>query len=185
MGEAKALLRWGDSTLLEYQAAELAAAGVAETVVVFGAQAEDIRAHLPERDGLRAVVNPDYALGKTTSIKAGVRACGPDTGHFLIIGVDQPRPRAVLETVIRRHVETGAAITVPAHRGRRGHPPMFRADLRDELLSIREETLGLREVLLRRAREVSVVEVDSPAVLVDLNSPQQYAEARKVSWGSS
>ncbi len=182
MGESKALLPWGHGTLLEYQIEELQTAGAAEIVVVLGAHADQLQFQLPARKHVRAVVNPDFAQGKTTSIKTGVRAASPETAHFLIIGVDQPRPRSVIQAIILHHVRSQASMTIPAYQGQRGHPLLFRADLRQELLSVHEETLGLRELVIRREREVSVFETGSPTVLVDLNTPEQYAAARAQFW---
>lgn len=179
MGRPKALLPWGQGTLLEYQLWEMAAAGVAESVVVLGAQEGELRPIVARFSQARAVLNPDYLQGKTTSIVAGLRALGA-VRHLLVLAVDQPRPREVLQALLRHHLDSGAAITVPTYRGRRGHPILFRGDLLGELLEIREETLGLREVLVRRRCEVSEVTTDSPTVLVDLNDPAQYEEARRL-----
>ena len=73
MGRPKALLPWHGTTLLEHQTACLIDAGAAEVVVVLGHQANAV---VPQVKGphVRHVLNPDYRLGKTTSIKPACEA---------------------------------------------------------------------------------------------------------------
>ncbi len=90
MGTLKALLPWQGSTLVEYQVDSLLRAGVTEVVVVVGHRAAEVEAAVGGREGVVAVVNPDYRQGKTTSIKAGLRSVSPDAGAVLILAVDEP-----------------------------------------------------------------------------------------------
>ena len=175
MGTLKALLPWGEATLLEYQAAQLRASRCSEIVVVLGHEAGRLRAVLGEET---VVHNPDYRLGKTTSIRVGVGALSAEADAALILAVDQPRPAWLLDLLSAERGQTRAAITVPAHAGRRGHPPVFAASLFPELLALSEERQGLREVMSRHAAEVHVVEVDTPLVHVNLNRPEDYEAAR-------
>ena len=144
MGQVKALLQWEQGTLLEFQIAELAVSGVKENIVVLGAHEERLRPLADKFRSARPVYNPDYRDGKTTSIKAGLRALGEQEADILIVAVDQPRPAEIVEALIDLHRASGAAITVPVHDGRRGHPLLFRHDVLPDLLAITEETLGLR-----------------------------------------
>ncbi|MDP3064824.1 MAG: hypothetical protein Q8O40_16730, partial [Chloroflexota bacterium] len=42
---------------------------------------------------------------------------------------------------------------------------------------LREETLGLKELMRRRIEQVQKVELDTPEVLLDLNRPEDYQAA--------
>ena len=92
MGQLKALLPWKGSTLLAHQISALSGAGIGRIVVVLGHRFEELKselARLPEvkdspepadpkgRVEVSWVVNPDYPQGKTTSIKAGLKALEP------------------------------------------------------------------------------------------------------------
>ena len=180
MGQPKALLPWRGQTLLEWQISSLARAGVGETVVVLGHLAEQVAPYVRGIPSLRSVVNHQYRKGKTTSIKAGVSNIDPSAEGVLILAVDQPRPWEVLSQIIQAHLREGASITVPTYAGRRGHPPIFASVLFSELMAISEKTLGLRQVMADHGTEVNEVEAESAVVLLDLNSPQDYAEARKL-----
>jgi molybdenum cofactor cytidylyltransferase len=177
MGRPKPLLQWHGVTLLEYQTANLLDAGVGEVVVVVGYRHEAV-APLAKGPGVRCVVNPRYMLGKTTSIKAGLQVADADAEGILLQGVDQPRPPEVITTILEAHTRSGALISSPRYRGRGGHPIVFSSLLRTELEAISEERQGIREVLLAHESEVNEVVIDDPIIRLDLNSPQEYEEAR-------
>jgi molybdenum cofactor cytidylyltransferase len=180
MGELKALLPWeGEERLIAYQARQLLQSPVERVVVVVGHREHEVRRHLPEDERLVAVRNPDYQTGKVSSIVAGVAACDP-AAHVLIVGVDQPRPAALIEQVVRSHVAAGKPITIGGYGGRRGHPVVFAPALRAELLAISEATQGLRSVLQGHPDEAQVVDTGDPLALVNLNTREDYTAARRL-----
>ena len=177
MGRPKALLEWHGATLVEYQTDSLMSAGVTEVVVVLGHEHELIAPYV-RGPGVRHVVNREYRQGKTTSIKAGLRALDQEAEGILLLAVDQPRPPEMISTIIDAHLGTEALITSPRHRGRGGHPLVFSSKLRVELGSISEEKQGIREVFGAHRGDVNEVEIDDPVVRLDLNSPEAYEEAK-------
>lgn len=181
MGSPKPLLEWHGQKLLEYQMEQLLAMPeVAEVVVVLGHMADDMRPLVKVRrtaPKVSAIINPDYRQGKSTSIRAGLSALTGKPAAIMIIAVDQPRPSGVLRELVRAHLLRQALISVPFHGGRRGHPPVFSAALLPELLAVSEEQEGLREVLRRHGDAVQEVPMDSPLVLTDLNTDEDYRRA--------
>jgi molybdenum cofactor cytidylyltransferase len=177
MGRPKPLLPWHGVTLVEYQAASLLEAGVAEVIVVLGYRHEIVSPHV-RGPGLRYVVNPNYRRGKTTSIKAGLGAVDSEASDILLLAVDQPRPAQIISKVIDSHLRSNALITSPRHRGHGGHPLVFSATLKGELQAISEERQGIREVLQAHRGEVNEVPIDDAIIRLDLNSPEAYEAAR-------
>ena len=177
MGRPKALLPWRGTTLVEYQASSLLEGGAAEVVVVLGHEHETIVPHI-RGDRVRYVVNPHYAMGKTTSVKAGLRELGPEVTDVMLLAVDQPRPPEIVARVVDSHLEAGALVTSPRYRGRGGHPLVFSAALRDELSLITEEGQGVRAVFRAHADDVNEVHIDDPVIRLDLNTPEDYRQAR-------
>ena len=178
MGRPKALLPWQGTSLLEHQIAALCSAGADKVVVVVGHQPEQLIKVLEEVEGATWVVNPDYLEGKTTSIKAGVGALGaekPDT--LLILNVDQPRTADTVRYLLQEHQSRKGLITIPEYRGKGGHPILLDPSLLDELGSIEEETLGIKAVVRRHHDSTRRVEMDTPEVLWDLNTPEEYQAA--------
>ncbi len=176
MGRLKALLPWRGLTLVEYQVDALFGGGASEVVVVLGHGAADVIPRV-DRSGASHVVNQRYREGRTSSIKAGLEAVSPDAEDILLIGVDQPRAPDVVSRVVKAHVEAGALLTSPRHRGRGGHPLMFSAKLLPELRLISERGQGLREVFERHRAQITEVHFDSPMIRLDLNTPQAYDRA--------
>lgn len=183
MGSPKPLLPWGDATLIEYELAQLRASAADSVVIVLGHRAEDVRRRIHDPEVV-VVTNADYRQGRAGSVRAGVGALTPDTEAVVILAVDQPRPADLIDRLIAAHRRGGGLITVPAHQGRRGHPPVFDASLIPELAAVREESLGLRDVMRRHPDQVREVPVDSPLVLLDINSPEEYERARRDILGS-
>ena len=184
MGQLKALLPWHGKTLLAYQLEALLAAPLERVVVVVGHRREELLPLLPDHPRVVTIVNPDYASGKVSSIRAGV-AGAPANYDVLLLGVDQPRPPALIGSVLRAHASAGARITVASYHGHGGHPVVFGASLRPELLAITEQSEGLRAVLRAHAQEVQHVETGDPLALVNLNTPQDYEAALLLSTTSS
>jgi len=182
MRQLKALLPWKGKTLLEYQVASLLEAGVTEVVVVLGHEAERLEALIDGKPGVRAVLNPHHREGKTTSIRAGVEALSLDVAHLVLVGVDQPRSPETYRAVIQAHLRAGAVISKPYYGGKGGHPPAFSRQVFDELVGLREETLGLKELMRRHIQQVRKVELGTPEVLLDLNRPEEYQDAVQQGW---
>jgi len=176
MGRLKALLPWAGTTLLEYALRELAASRVDARIVVVGHAADELTP-IVARAGARAVLNPRYRDGRATSIAAGVAALPPQTAHVLIASVDQPRPRAVVDALISAHLAGGASISRAVHGQKHGHPTIFAAALLGELARVDEASEGMKSVLRRHADAIQDVEVDDPAVLLNLNTPDEYVAA--------
>ena len=177
MGQPKPLLPWGDRPLIRYQVESLAEAGAAPIVVVLGPNPADIAPHVRGSDALQTIINPRYAEGKTTSIRLGISQVRDDADGILLLAVDQPRPPKLVRRVIAEHLRSGALITHPTYNGRGGHPIIFHASLKQELLAITEEQQGIREVVGRHQESMHKVEVDWPIARVDLNTMDVYENA--------
>ena len=176
MGATKALLPWRGVPLLDHQIIAMRQAGIDTVVVVLGHRAGDLEPVIGSRPGVTAVVNPDYALGKTTSIKAGLRALPPGcASSILILNVDQPREPQTIQTLLRRHQEAQALITIPTHRGKGGHPIIVDSSLLDDLLAIDEETQGVK-ALVRLHQDRTLRTEMAAEVLWDLNTPEEYQQ---------
>ena len=178
MGSLKALLPWHGSTLLAHQIASLRQAGVDPVVVVLGHEAGRLKPEVEGKEGVIWRVNPDYLQGKTTSIKVGLNALAPGKlSAILILNVDQPRSAETIRYLLLQHRQGGQSITIPRYRGKGGHPLVLDSALLEELKSIDEESLGVRAVVRRHQDATLLVEMDTPEVLWDLNTPEQYEAA--------
>src|SRR5213083_2071429 len=96
----------------------------------------------------------------------------------VVLDVDQPRPRRVIQRLIENHVRASNLITVPTFEGKRGHPTVVDGWLLPELRRVRERTEGLRGFLEQHEADVVELPFDSEVVLVGMNTPQEYEEAK-------
>ncbi|MEE8465808.1 MAG: nucleotidyltransferase family protein, partial [Dehalococcoidia bacterium] len=172
MGRLKALLPWRNTTLLEHQLHSLLEAGIHQVVVVLGHDADRLKPIIDSVDGASWALNPDYRLGKTTSLKTGVAAlAGERVSDVLLLNVDQPRTADTVRTLLERHLASPYQITIPTHGGKGGHPIFISAKLLPELAEIDEESQGLKAVVRRHEEATERFELDDPALLWDLNTP--------------
>jgi len=182
MGRPKALLPWtGGETLVEYQVAQLLAAGVEVVVVVVGDDADRI-IPLVSRDGVEPIVNERWREGRAGSVRVGTAAVPRDTDTALIVNVDQPRPAAVYRALLDAHIAGAAQVTRPVHAGAHGHPIVLGRGALAEARNVVDATQGLRAVIDRHRATLLEVPFDDPVVLLDINTPEDYARA-KVTFG--
>jgi molybdenum cofactor cytidylyltransferase len=172
MGRQKALIPWEGTSLLEYQLAQLRGVeDIREIVVVTGHEPDRVTEIARASEHTRAAHNAEYQTGKASSVRVGVREASKVCDAFLLLAVDQPRPASLLCSIIDAHIKHRALITVPTHGGHRGHPVVFSADIREELAVVRDEKLGVRDVLQQHSQDVFEIDVADAVVLLDLNSP--------------
>ena len=176
MGNPKPLLEWQGQTLVEYQGQQLKQLPVDQLVVVLGHGADDVRP-LVHRIGGLCVINELYNEGRASSVRVGAAALSEETDTVLVLNVDQPRPVAIMRRIVDEHRKSDNLITVPTHKGERGHPTIFDGSLLPAIREVREETQGLRDVVTSNELQVLEVEFDSAVVLIDLNEPDQYETA--------
>jgi len=166
-GMPKALVAHRGSLLVQRAAGTLRAAGVAEPVIVIGAQAAQVRTVAP---ALTYVENPDWASGMASSLRTGLAAlaAGP-AGAAVVLLVDMPG--VTPEAVRRVTAHAGAdALVMGGYRERRGHPVLLgRAHWPGVIASATGDS-GARSYL--HSHSVRVVPVDDVADDLDLDVPE-------------
>ncbi len=171
-GGEKLLAPWRGRPLYEHALdALLASPAVAETIVVL----QPGFAAPPARPRCRFVVNPDHAEGMGASLRAGVRAAPGDAEVFLVALADMPRiTPALIASLIACPAVVGKPIVVPVCGGRRGHPVLIRAGLRETLLAVTGD-VGAREIIRAHPEWVVELETGDEAVLFDVDLPADLA----------
>jgi molybdenum cofactor cytidylyltransferase len=175
MGRDKALLPYGDRTFLETIVATLRQAGVLRIAVVLGHHAEEIRRAVDLGDA-GIVINPDYRLGQTSSLQAGLRSLDiPAVEAILLCLVDHPAVSAdSVQVMIQTFRESGAPVIVPSFEKRRGHPVLMSRCLFQELLAL-DSSRGANTVIHRYDQAARTVEVPDGGILIDIDDPEAYS----------
>lgn len=181
MGEAnKLLLDVGGRPVLARVLQAFAETPVASTIVVTGAQHEQVAAVVARERTGHVAHNRAYRSGMASSIRCGVRAAGAEVAGYVICPGDLPLLTA---GTVRRLCEAFATnepprIVRPVCRGRPGHPVLFEQSFRDALLQLRGDR-GAREVLQRHDDAVLQVEVEDDGIYRDVDTPEALRTVRR------
>ncbi len=178
MGSNK-LLEELDGKALVRHVADAALGSIARSVwVVTGHEGESVRARL-DGLGIRFVHNPDFALGLSTSLKAGVMALPAEAKGVVVLLGDMPRVTSeVINSVIQAfEAQPQAIAAVPVYQGEWGNPVLLSRSLFGAVAALQGDA-GARKLLNGRAGEVFEVPVSNDAVLIDLDTPEALARAR-------
>jgi len=186
MGAFKPLLPIGDMTALERVSRTLKKAGIQTVIGVTGFGRERL-CSVFSAEGITEAYNPDYEKGMFSSIKAGIRLAmeglpatsdgrnKPPDGFFLM-PVDCPLvPPEVLEQILKKREEAPDSFIVPCYRGKKGHPLFIPARFAAEILSYEGEG-GLKAITSRYEDRIVRLEVDTEAVVLDMDTPEGYEE---------
>jgi molybdenum cofactor cytidylyltransferase len=178
MGRFKLTLPWGGpngaGTVIGQVVATLEAAGLGEIIVVTGHRAAEVEAALAGT-AARCIPNPDYATGEMlTSIQVGLAALRDRSAAALLCLGDQPQMEvATAQAVLAEGRATDwQAIIIPSFQMRAGHPILLPRWLWGEVLACQGT---LRDVLARHRRPTEYLVVQTPTVLADLDTPEDYA----------
>jgi molybdenum cofactor cytidylyltransferase len=181
MGEAKQLLRLGESTVLGRTIENVRRSAVVdEIVLVLGASAEAIRGQLPASllEGLKVVVNPAYEQGMASSLRAGLSALDSQIGAALIVLADQPfvRPET-LDQLGREHRRTQAQIVFPSYQDRRGNPVLLDRSVFAEVMALQGD-IGCRAIFGSHTERTVRLEVEDEGILLDIDNQEDYERLR-------
>ena len=176
MGSPKALLDFLGLPFVVRILEALEALEVKTRVVVLGPDAPRIQPVLAGHDCI-IVENPEPETGPIASLRGALRSLQPlQPTAVLVWPVDLPHVRvATVERVLEAHRRTKGHIVVPTLGERRGHPVIWGSQLFEELLQNPAATReGARATLHQHEREVISVPVDDPAVIDQINTPDDY-----------
>ncbi len=183
-GETKQLLDFGGEPVIRRVSREACRSVLAEVVVVLGHRAAAVEAALAGLP-LCAVRNSRYREGLSQSIAVGIGSIDSEAQAALFMTADQPfLSSEVINRIVSRYTQTGAAIVVPCFQGRRGSPVLFEQMLFADLQALRGDRGG-REIIRRCPELVVVVELESGRPLEDMDAPADYRRLLRYTGGSS
>jgi len=172
MGRCKALLPWRGATFLAHICAQLARAGLPRPVIVVPHSDDTIRR-------LHAALCVDWALnpapedGMLSSLRCGLPRVPVGQGVMVCL-VDHPAVRANTYRALCNAARADA-IVVPVWRGRRGHPVVFGAAFRDELMSGACPE-GARSVVHAHADAIHEISIRDAGIVQDIDTPAEFAQ---------
>ncbi len=181
MGRDKLSLPWGKKTVFEHSLGTLLQSDVGEVIVVLSHLNGPMGRKKNQRSGqaIKAVKNPYYKRGMSTSIRRGLRAIDPSAQGILIALGDQPLIKAkTINALIHAFVRRRGTIVVPSFRGKKGHPVIFHRRYLHDLLRLKGDAGG-RSIIEKHPEEVWLVRVRSEGVTKDIDTWKDYRKIVK------
>jgi molybdenum cofactor cytidylyltransferase len=163
---------FGHSTVLGSTLGQVIASGC-PFIVVTTARLLPQALRLVARRDLLVVSDEDARRGVGHTIAAGV-AERPTASGWLVMPGDMPMISADSIRAVADALDEHP-VAFSQHRGRRGHPVGFGAELFSELIALQGDE-GARRIVARYPAHA--VDVDDPGVLVDIDTPEDLARAR-------
>jgi molybdenum cofactor cytidylyltransferase len=179
MGRPKLLLPLGASTVIARMLAALARPEIEATIVVIRPDDELLRAAvaacgaIPLQPG---VPPPEMRDSVEFALRHIEQQFKPNhAAGWILAPADHPLlDPAVIDRLLIAWRNLPGRILVPVHRGRRGHPTLFPFGLVRDVYALPPDQ-GLNSLLARHLAMIEQVEVDSPGVIADLDTPEDYA----------
>lgn len=178
MGEPKQLLPWGKTTMLGQTLHNLRQSDVDDLLVVTGHRAEKV-AGIARKHGAPTVHNPDYAEGEMlSSLQTALGHLSGATDAVLVTLADQPLVAPpIINQILSAYRAGTAALVAPSYEGRRGNPVLIDRRYFAELAAL-PWGQAPRDLLRRHAADLHLVPVDSQAILLDIDRPEEYERQR-------
>jgi len=176
MGKPKMMLPWGKNTIIEKVVQTLQEAGLDRLYLVYGDNYDILKEKLNPYK-VKYLLNKDFADGEMlASVKVAIRAMEQEnTVAALIVLGDQPQIEVnVVKAIIDTYKLTRSAIVVPSYQSHRGHPWLVEKILWNEILDLKPPDT-LRNFLLKNQDLIFHVEVKSSSILMDIDTPDDYA----------
>jgi molybdenum cofactor cytidylyltransferase len=174
MGQPKMLLPWGRSTVLGQVISTFQEAGIEDIVVITGGAREEVE-RVAEQHGAKSVFNDLFQSGEMlSSLQLGL-AVQSSPAQAALIGLgDQPQVQVgTVRLICERFKDQQSRLIVPSFHRRRGHPWLVERSLWQKLLEMKSPG-SPRNFLNEHAQEIDYVEVDTPSILADLDTPEDY-----------
>jgi molybdenum cofactor cytidylyltransferase len=168
--------RLGSSSVLATTLRHAIASHLPVIVVTTDALADAARHQVASRD---VVIVPTVGtpnpqpLGMGYSIAAGV-AARPDASGWLVLPGDMPMVQSSTMVAVAAALDHDP-VAYAQHRGRRGHPVGFAAELYSELVTLSGDE-GARRLVARYPAHG--VDVDDPGVLIDVDTEEDLEKLR-------
>ena len=172
MGTIKQLLPLQGKPLLQHVLDAAGASMLSHLTLILGHAHEIILSQIEPTD-VSVIINKDFAVGQSTSLRAGLEH-GPDSSGVMFLLGDQPLISAdFLNHLIDIFVTTRPVALMPVYQGQPGNPVILGRKLGQEARGLHGD-MGARPLLQRYAPLVRKVEIHDPHLLQDVDTPEAY-----------
>ncbi len=178
MGQPKANLPWGETTVLSHILDVLEKAAIDGIVVVTGSVPFQ-NMHQERSFPVQFIQNTHAAQsGMLTSLQVGLRSIPPECSAALVTLGDQPQIELdVVRSLIKIYRSASCPILVPSYQNRRGHPWLLGRSMWEDVLGLNAENT-MRDFLYSHSSDITYIEINSASILQDMDTPADYEHFR-------
>ncbi len=173
IGQLKQLLPLKGKPMVRWSVETLISAGVTDIAVVVGPDHSGIQAALADLPTAFAF-NTRAQSDMSDSVRVGLGSARPSSTGVLVALADHPFvSRATVTALLESHIHNPGSIIIPVFGRTKGHPSLFPRKLIDEIL----QGGTLRDIIKRRASDVSLLNVLDEGVITDIDTIDDYMRA--------
>jgi len=178
-GTPKAIAKLNGKCVMEHLLEQLLNSNISQTIIVLGSASELIEPFILEHKTIKVVYNKDHNFGQTSSFKVGLQHVDPTATGILLLPVDYPAVTyKILNSLIRNFEKNNPKILIPKFGDRKGHPPIFSAELKEEILALGDHE-GINSVANNNADDVEYLSVQDPAVVTSFNTQEEFIAVKE------
>jgi molybdenum cofactor cytidylyltransferase len=178
MGQPKMVLPWGEITVIGHVVQVLSQGGVDQIVVVTGGARERVEKAL-QSFPVRCVFNSRYTQDEMLlSLRTGLSALPSECQAAMVALGDQPQIEPyVVQSLLESFRQSNSALIIPSYKMRRGHPWILAQDLWETVYAL-PTGATMRDLIRTHTGQITYLEVDTPSILRDLDTPEEYRQQR-------
>lgn len=171
-GSLKQLYRIDDKSFLEMILTNLDSISLISEIIIglgykYKSILETINIKSPK---LKIAINPDYTRGQLSTLQECIKITSPYARGYMVTLVDHPFVRKqTYSKIINEFINYGMRdIIIPVYNNRRGHPVIFPASLKDEILNAPLD-IGARYVIKKFDSIVRLINMIDEFILADID----------------
>jgi molybdenum cofactor cytidylyltransferase len=180
MVENKLLLPWQGRTVIHWVVEQVIESGVKDILLITGRDRQRVESETTFNE-VRHIFNSEYPDGEMLhSLQCGIRALPENCESILIILGDQPQLEiyAISEILNYHELHPEEVLVVPSYKMRKGHPWLVGRTLWKSILNLKPPQ-NLKTFLALHQDEINYVVVNTPTILADMDTPDEYQNALK------
>ncbi len=179
MGRPKQLLAFQGKTILDNVVFNALHSELAQVIVVLGHGAPTIQKQV-DFTSVHVVVNKDYAVGQSSSLKKGVVAVADCCEGAMFLLGDQPLvSHETINKLIHAFRSALSPIVIPFCKGKRGNPVIIHRDLFPQIDTLTGDA-GARLLFDRYKESIMAVEIEDTGILFDVDTWKDFKELQRL-----
>lgn len=172
-GSPKALANVGAKNNIEQLQDKLISSSVGLIVIVQGQDYKQVLPFVLNHNKVISVYNKDHIFGQTSSFQTGLEHLPSDTKGVMLLPVDYAFITIkTINYLCDEFLKKLDRIIIPTHSSKKGHPPIFPIEFRDNFLALNHDQ-GLNTIQRQHADRHLLIDVEDSGVVDSFNTPEE------------